>query len=227
MCSSDLFVEGKPAPSLPQPTIDLLSWIRGDHRRQFDKEYKLASGVTGTQTTQVFHVNNGNDWLYIKGEQGHYEHLGLRIYQGKEWIFRFEDTSESWDRWYAHFLSQGGAIGAPWLPRFVEIGKWYETPKWVQHYGKDSVGNPLCNQLNNGNVVDKLRVISEPYSKTYQSGQIVQVITVEWSSGEQYDFSGGNIAFRNSAGDDFWFMQWLEGRADKTYKKVGCLPIGW
>lgn len=214
-------------PPPPAPTIDLLSWIRGDHRRQFDKEYKLANGVTGTQTTQVFHVNNGNDWLYIKGEQGHYEHLGLRTYQGKEWIFRFEDTSESWDRWYAHFLSQGGAIGAPWLPRFVEIGKWYETPKWVQHYGKDSAGNPLCNQLNNGNVVDKLRVISEPYSKTYQSGQTVQIITVEWSSGEQYDFAGGNIAFRNSVGDDFWFMQWLEGRADKTYKKVGCLPVGW
>ena len=221
------FVTGKPAPPLPQPTIDLLGWIRGDHRRQFDKEYKLANGVTGTQTTQVFHLNNGNDWLYIKGEQGHYEHLGLRTHQGKEWIFRFEDTSEAWDRWYAHFLSQGEAIGAPWLPRFVEVGKWYETPKWVQHYGKDSTGKPLCNQLNNGNVVDKLRVISEPYNRTYQSGKTVQVVTVEWASGEQYDFAGGNIAFRNTAGDNFWFMQWLEGRADKTYKKVDCLPVGW
>ena len=222
-----------PAPPTPPPptaqTVDLLPWIRGPHRRQFDKEYKLANGVTGTQTTQVFWLNDaGTDWLYIKGEKGEYEHLGIRQWNGQPWVFRFEDTSESPSRWYAHFMSSSlESIGAPWLPQFCEVGKWYETAKFVQHYQKDSAGKPTCTKENSGNVVDKLRVISEPYNRTYQSGKTVQVVTVEWASGEQYDFAGGNIAFRNTAGDNFWFMQWLEGRADKTYKKVDCLPVGW
>lgn len=206
----------KPPPPTPA-TIDLLPYLRGRNRTQFDMGYD-----GGTQTTQVFHIG-ANDWLYIKGENGEYERLGVRTWQNQEWIFRFEDTSESATRFYAHYLVEGGRIGAPWIPRRVMPGLWYTTTKFVRHYLKAG-----CIPQNGGNVVDKIRLLAGPRPVTYpQSGQTVQdVVTLEWSAGEQYDFAGGNIAFRDKT-RSFWFIGWLTGRADKVFKKPTCLDLGW
>ncbi|MCA9868585.1 MAG: M23 family metallopeptidase [Anaerolineales bacterium] len=208
-------------PSLPNPpaAIDLLPYLRGTHRRQFDMGYN-----GGTQTTQVWHLSN-KDWLFVKGENGEYERLGLRTWNGQEWIFRFEDTSETPTRFYAHYLSKGGPIGAPWFPRLAEIGKWYETSKYVQHYLKAG-----CVAQNGGDVTDRLRLVSGPRTVTYsESGvKLDSVITLEWAAGEQYDFAlgRGNVAFRDG-GRRFWFIGDLEGRADKPFKKPGCIQMGW
>jgi hypothetical protein len=181
-------------------------------------------GITGTQTTQVWHLGPV-DWLYIKGESGEYERLGLRMWNGQEWIFRFDDTSESPTRFYAHYINEGGAIGAPWFPRFAEAGRVYETTKFVQHYQKGD-----CAKLNSGNVVDRLRLMAGPRAMTYpESGKTLEsVITIEWASGEQYDFAAGrgNVAFRDP-NRNFWFAGDLLGRADKVYKKPGCVSLGW
>ena len=207
------------APLMTAATIDTLPYIRGAHRRQFDLGYD-----GGTQTTQVMHVTP-SDWLYVKGNQGEYERLGLRKWLGADWIYRYEDTSESPTRFYAHYASEGGAIGAPWFPRHAEIGRWYSTPKFVQHYLK--VG---CIKQNGGNVVDKLRLMTGPRAVTYpQSGVMVaDVITLEWASGEQYDFGRerGNVAFRDAT-RNFWFIGDVVGREDKPYRKPGCVPLGW
>lgn len=202
----------------PTGKVDVLPYLRGTHRRQFDMGY---SG--GTQTTQVWHLGEA-DWLYIKGD-GQYERLGLRMWQGEEWIFRFEDTSESPTRFYAHYLTKGGEIGAPWFPRYAEVGRWYETGKYVQHYLKAG-----CVAQNGGPVTDRLRLASGPRTVSYaESGAAVaRVITVEWAGGEQYDFAdgGGNIAFRDAT-RRFWFIGIVEGRADRPYKKPGCIQLGW
>jgi murein DD-endopeptidase MepM/ murein hydrolase activator NlpD len=209
-------------PVAATTTIDLLPYLKGDHKRQFDMGHNVKGG--GTQTVQVWHLDAAN-WLYIKGEGGEYERLGLRPFQGKEWIFRFDDTSESPTRFYAHYLPNGGPIGAPWLPRYATVGEWYTTSKFVQHYLKAG-----CAKQDGGDVVDKLRVMAGPRSVTYpQSGVTLQdVITIEWSGGEQYDFAVGRgcVAFRD-ADRTFWFIGDLEGRPDKAYKKPGCIPLGW
>lgn len=202
--------------------IDLLPYLQGEHRRHFDMGHNVNGG--GTQTVQVWHLSP-TDWLYIKGESGEYERLGLRTWQGQEWVFRLEDTSESADRFYAHYLSDGGAIGAPWMPRQAAIGRWYETPKFVQHYRKGD-----CAKLDGGPVTDRLRVVSGPRMAVYpdSGARVDEVITIEWSGGEQYDFAAGRgcVAFRD-AGRRFWFIGDLSGRPDKAYKKPTCIPLGW
>src|SRR5690606_4598049 len=112
------------------------------------------------QTVQVRHLS-ADDWLYVKGD-GQYERLGLRMWNGQPWIFRFDDTSESAERFYAHYIKEGGAIGAPWFPRFAEVGRWYETTKYVRHYLKAG-----CVPQNGGTVTDKLRLVSWPRPVTY------------------------------------------------------------
>lgn len=200
-------------------TVDLLPYFKGDHRRQFDMGYG-----DGTQTVQVWHLSD-KDWIYIKGENGEYERLGLRTWSGREWLFRFEDTSESESRFYAHYLNRGGAIGAPWMPRYAEVGRRYETSKFVQHYLK--VG---CVRKEGNEVTDSLRLVSLPRAVIYpQSGaRLDNVITVEWSGGEQYDFALGRgcVAFRDRA-RTFWFIGDLQGRSDRVYRKPGCLDLGW
>lgn len=211
--------------------VDILPFVKGRHRIQFDKEYKLSSGNTGTETVQIWHLSDV-DWLHIKSN-GQYWKLGLRQYQGTDHIFMYEDTSESETRWFAHYEFNGGEIGAPWLPRHMEVGKWYEFPKFVQHYLKHGFNNGVwsgsCTLANGGNVVDKIRLVSTPYNKTYDSGEVLEVITLEWAGGEQYDFAGGNVAFRNHYGDTYWFMQWLEGREDKFGEiiKPTCVELKW
>lgn len=211
------FVKDLYAPSLPPQgeVVNVLDWVRGEHRRQFDLDYG-----SGTQTTQIWHID-ANNWLYIKGTNGEYERLGVRNFNGEPWIFRFEDTSEGPDRWYAHWNDSVTAIGAPWLPVFCQVGQWYESKKFVQHYLKSN-----CAKQEGGAVIDRVRLMSKPYARTYSGGQQLMVITAEWDGGEQYDFGGGNVGFRD-AGRNFWFMGWLEGRQDKIAKKPGCLDVGW
>lgn len=216
-------VGGQPTAVTTGTVVDVLPFIRGTHRRQFDKEYKLSgNGQGGTQTTQIWHINQ-NNWLYIKGENGEYERLGVRQFNGEDWIFRFEDTSESAERFYAHYLSEGGPIGAPWVPCKMEVGRWYETPKFVQHYHKKDAA-----KLNSGQVTDRIRLVASPGPKTYaESGQTVEsVITLEWTGGEQYDFADGNIAFRDAT-RNFWFMAHLDGRPDKQFDKPKNIDLGW
>lgn len=218
-----------PPPIEPPPPavekIDVLPYLRGTDKIQFDMDYG-----TGTQTTQVRHYPTR--WIYVKGEPGQYECFFLGNYNGEEWIFRAEDTSESMTRLYAHFMSNGGAIGAPWVPRFMEVGIYYRTPKFVQHYDKAMSGGVWtggCTKSNGGDVVDRIRLVSRPYTKTYRSGKSLQVITLEWASGEQYDYSQqfGNVGFRDAM-REFWFMEGpLLGRQDKTYIKPTCFNVGW
>ena len=211
-----------PVGSTPPPsgqTVNVLQYLRGVHRQQFDKEY-IVNGRSGTQTTMIEHLGQ-YEWLYVKGTNGEYEHFWVQFWNGRDWIFRADDTSESADRMYAHYMSNGGALGAPWVPVVMEVKKVYQTSKFVQHYAKAD-----CSKLNSGNVTDSIKLTSLPYSKTYQSGKTEKVITLEWASGEQYDFAerGGNIGFRKP-NEDFWFMGWLEGRQPLTYRKYACL--GW
>jgi hypothetical protein len=202
--------------------VNVLPFIRGTHRQQFDKEYLFTNGISGTQTTQVWHIDEKN-WLYIKGENGEYERLGVRRFRDEDWIFRFEDTSEGPDRFYAHFRSNGGEIGAPWVPCSMVVGRFYETKKFVQHFRKSDSA-----KLNAGDVVDKLRLQQAPQAKNYpQSGQSVRkIITLEWTGGEEYDFANGNIAFRDDT-RNFWFMNWLDGRPDKKFLKPINIELGW
>jgi hypothetical protein len=122
-------------------------------------------------------------------------------------------------------MSKVGSIGAPWLPRYAEIGKWYETDKYVRHYLKAG-----CALQNHGPAHDKLKVLSGPRRVTYpESGATLNdVITVEWSGGEQYDFAAGRgcVAFRD-ANRRFWYIGDVEGRPDKAFNKPACLPLGW
>jgi hypothetical protein len=217
-----------PAPGAPsQPpaaTVDVLPYFRGTHRLQFDMGHNVNGG--GTQTTQIWHLD-ANNWLYIKGENGEYERLGLRAWNGQEWIFRFEDTSESPTRFYAPYMSETGAIGAPWCPRMMQLGKVYEISKFVRHYLKAG-----CVPQNSGPVVDKIVLINGPRAVTYpQSGHTLpNVITVGWPGAELFDMASGcgNVAWRNEAeGKSFWFMGWLSGRPDKVAKKPGCISLGW
>jgi hypothetical protein len=207
-----------------------LPYLRGTHRAQFDMGHNVGGG--GTQTVQVWHLGPAggprDDWLYIKGENGEYEHLGLRAWNGGEWIFRFEDTSETPERFYAHYMSQNGLIGAPWLPRHAVVGQWYATDKYVRHYLKAG-----CVLQNHGPRHDELRVVAPPRRVQYDlpdGGRSVldDVITVEWRDGETYDFAAGRgcVAFRD-AGRRFWFIGDLSGRPDKVYRKPGCLNLGW
>ena len=203
-----------PAPS-PVKRVDLLPFLRGDHRRAFDMGYDR-----GTQNVQVWHLS-GTDWLYIKGENGEYEHLGLRLWNGEEWIFRFEDTSESPERLYAHYERQGGALGAPWFPRYAEVGRWYETTKFVQHYLKAG-----CKPKEGQTVTDRLRLTSWPRAVTYAASlaRLDEIVTIEWGGGEQYDFGRGRgcVAFRD-ANRLFWYIGDVQGRADKQWKKPDCI----
>lgn len=197
--------------------VNVLDFIRGTHQKQFDLDYG-----TGTQTTQIWHIDDWN-WLYIKGN-GEYERLGVRNFNGEPFIYRFEDTSESVDRWYAHFKdSTLSEIGAPWCPVLMEVDKPYTTGKFVQHFLKSD-----CAKQNGGNVSDTIKLISNPYQRTYPKyNKTETVITLEWTNGgEFYDFAGGNIGFRDTT-RDFQFMGWLEGRADKAYKKPTCFNVGW
>jgi len=198
--------------------IAVLDYFRGNDGQQFDKEYLFTNGTSGTQTTMIKHLS-ATEWLYVKGTQGEYERFWVAPFNGEDWIYRADDTSESPERMYAHYISDGGSIGAPWVPVAMEINKSYQTNKFVQHYLKSG-----CVKQNNGNVVDAIKLLGKPYMRTYQSGKTVNVITLEWSNGEQYDFAGGNIAFRDAT-RDFWFMGWLEGRAPLEYKKYDC--FGW
>jgi hypothetical protein len=218
-----------PPPIVPPPVvnkINVLSYMKAVDKVQFDLAH-----TAGTQTTQIRHYPTR--WIYVKGENpGQYECFFTGQHNGEEWIFRAEDTSESATRMYAHYLSNGGPIGAPWVPVNMEVGRWYETGKFVQHYNKtlsNGVWNGGCSPANNGNVVDKIRLISEPYSRTYRSGKTLNVITLEWFSGEQYDFSVnfGNVGFRDAT-REFWFMEGpLLGRQDKSYVKPTCISTGW
>jgi lysozyme len=206
----------------PARTVDLLPFIRGDHRRQFDMGYD-GSGGSGTQTVQVWHLS-ADDWLYVKGD-GQYERLGLRTWNGQPWIFRFDDTSESAERFYAHYIKEGGAIGAPWFPRFAEVGRWYETTKYVRHYLKAG-----CVPQNGGTVTDKLRLVSWPRPVTYAASlaRLDAIVTLEWANAEQYDFGIGRgcVAFRD-ANRTFWYIGDVAGRDDRPYRKPGCLELGW
>lgn len=216
--------ETEPArpPVTPPPaarTVDMLPFIRGDNGRQFDMGYE-----GGTQTTQIRHLGP-RDWLYVKGENGDYERLGLRDWNGAEWIFRFDDTSESPERFYAHYIREGGAIGAPWFPRLAEVGRWYETTKYVRHYLKAG-----CAPQNGGTVTDRLRLVSWPRPVTYAASlaRLEEIVTLEWTGGEQYDFGKGrgNVAFRD-ANRLFWYIGDVNGRPDKPYRKPVCIDLGW
>jgi hypothetical protein len=216
-----------PPPAPPSQSVNVLPFVRAVDRVQFDLEYP-----GGTQTTQVRHYTN-NRFIYVKGEPGQYECFFIAPHNGVDWIWRAEDTSESATRFYAHYRSQGGAIGAPWIPVNMEIGKWYETPKFVQHYTKTLAPNGQwlggCTLSNSGNVVDKIRLVSQPYNRTYQSGKALRVITLEWQGGEQYDYcvDYGNVGFRDAT-RNFWFMNGpLLGRQDKTFQKPTCINVGW
>lgn len=204
-------------PDLPPvvgETVNITDYLMGIDGRQFDLDYG-----TGTQTTMISHQIGGGGFLYVKGNNGEYERLWVAEHKGEQWIFRADDTSESSTRMYAHYMSEYGALGAPWIPCNPVIGWWYDTTKWVQHYNKAD-----CAKLNGGRVVDKIRLISKPYNRTYSTGKTLQVITLEWSSGEQYDFSGGNVGFRDAT-RNFEFMGWLEGRKPLVPKKYPC--FGW
>lgn len=214
------FAPPAPPPAGGTSTVDLLPFLRGTHRRQFDQGYVLGGSQSGTQTIQVWHLSPA-EWLFIKGEHGEYERLALRPWNGQEWIWRLEDTSESPERFYGHYLNQGGALGAPWMPRHAVVGRWYETTKFVQHYLKAG-----CVPQNSGTVTDKLRVVSHPRAFTYADSlaRLDRVITMEWGGGEQYDFAEGLgcVAFRD-AGRRFWFIGELHGRADRVPKRPGCI----
>lgn len=213
-------------PPESREIVAVLPFLRGQDRVQFDLDYGA-----GTQTTQVRHLPDDR-WLYVKGEPGQYECLVVRTHNGAPWIFRAEDTSESRCHMYAHYQSQGGAIGAPWVPVSMEVGKWYVTTKFVQHYDKELINDCWTGACiptnNNGTVTDKIRLLSRPYNRTYPSGKKLRIITLEWSSGEQYDFceTFGNVGFRDAT-RNFWFMDGpLNGRPDKTYIKPG-INVGW
>lgn len=203
----------------PGETIDITHAILGTNGQQFDMDYG-----TGTQTTMISHRSDPQSILYVKGTNGEYERLFIDKHQGVDWFFRADDTSESTTRMYAQYEHEHGMLGAPWFPCHAVVGKWYETTKFIQHYLKDG-----CVKQNSGTVTDKLRLISEPYNRTYPTtGKTEKVITIEWASGEQYDFSwdrGGNIGFRKTNGVNFEFMGWLEGRQPLTIKKYDC--FGW
>ena len=217
-----------PLPPQPPPvqTVNVLPFVRGTDKVQFDLAYN-----GGTQTTQVRHYPTR--FIYVKGEPGQYECLFVAPLNGQDWIWRAEDTSESATRFYSHYRSQGGTIGAPWFPVNAVVGRWYETPKFVQHYNKTLNPNGQwqggCTPSNSGNVTDRIRLISAPYNRTYQSGRTLRVITLEWTGGEQYDFcvEFGNVGFRDAT-RNFWFMEGpLLGRQDKPYQKPTCINVGW
>lgn len=213
MCEANFEPPTEPEPPTGE-TVNVTDWIRGTNGQQFDMEY-----ATGTQTTMISHQDDGS-FLYVKGTNGEYERLWVAPYNGEDWIWRADDTSESPTRMYAHYRSEGGALGAPWFPCNAVVNHWYETGKFVQHFLKDG-----CVPQNSGNVVDKIRLTGKPYQRTYpMTGQTLTVITLEWSSGEQYDFNNGNVAFRDAT-RNFEFMQWLEGRQPLPIKKYDC--FGW
>lgn len=215
----------------PPEVVDVLPFIKGSHRVQFDKEYVLANNKTGTETIQIWHLDADN-WLHIKGN-GQYWHLGLRKFDDVEYICMFEDTSESMTRWFSHHMLENGPMGAWWVPRFMEVGKDYEFPKFVQHYNKKNLVDGYlwkgdCSKANSGNVVDRMKLLSKPYNRDY-NGTVLPVITFQWAGGEEYDFAGGNVAFRNTAGDRYWFKSYLQGRQDKFKEivKPSCVNIWW
>lgn len=199
-------------------TLDILPYLRGNHRAMFDMGY-----ASGTQNVQVQHWSE-TTWVYSKGENGEYERLGVESWLGEPWIFRYEDTSESPTRFYAHYRSYGTArvIGAPWLPRYVIPGTSYTTQKYVQHFLKNG-----CVKQNGGGVTDDLRVTGWPHEVTYPQSlaTLSDVITVEWAGGEQYDFAHGLgcVAFRDQT-RSFWYIGQVYGRADKLPVRLACLP---
>lgn len=215
-----------PAPYMPTNNMQLpplvvgsrfniTDWVVGTNMQQFDMDYG-----SGTQTTMISHQPDGS-FLYVKGTNGEYERLWIGQHNGEDWVFRADDTSESPDRMYAHYEERNGALGAPWIPCNPVSGRWYDTNKYVQHYLKDG-----CVPQNGGQVTDRIRLLSAPYTRTYPlTGQSLQVITLQWSSGEEYDFAGGNVGFRKSTGENFEFMGWLHGREPLPILKHPC--FGW
>lgn len=213
---------GRPkSPNPVEPGIDLLPFLMGTDRVQFDLEY-VVNGRGGTQTTQVRHM--GNFWLYVKGQNGDYERLGIERIDDMEWLCRYEDYSESPTRFYAHYRNRNGLIGAPWVPRFMRVGETAETSKFVQHYLKDG-----CEPQESGSVTDRVTLLHGPEPYKFKSGKTLEVVALRWSKGEVYRFNKqfGNVGFQDE-NRHFWFLNGpLEGRKDKSFTKPDCLELGW
>ena len=193
-----------------QPPSTCCHTLRGDHKRQFIMGHNVKAAA---QTVQVWLQPN---WRFIRARR----RIGL---QGKGWIFRFDDTSESPTRFYAHYLPNGGPIGRL-VAALCDRWQWYTTSKFVQHYLKAG-----CAKQDGGDVVDKLRVIAGPRSVTLSSKRC------DITGCHHYQWSGGsNMTSRSAAAALRFVMQTARSglsvtwRGDPTRltKKPGCILWG-
>jgi GH25 family lysozyme M1 (1,4-beta-N-acetylmuramidase) len=205
-----------PAPTpVPPPTIpkiDMLSYLRGNHRQQHD----VDAGVF-TQTYQS--VWDGDGWFLVKGGNGQYEYL----YFDDNFIYRREDTSQGNDRFLVHFTN--GVPGAIWCKRFMTEGETVSFAKEVTHFWNDC---SVRDGLERVPHTDTIKFVKHHSSFTFGDKTLSDVVELEWvEGGQNYWFARGFglVGFTNADITAEFMDGPLGGRADLPIRPPNCIDL--
>ena len=99
---------------MPNGTIDLLEYLRGDGR-VYDVAYHFAS--SGAQVVQT--QTDGRRFYHVKGAIG-WDSQWEELWYDNDYIWRGTDCSPSLEELYQ--ISENGEYGARWIQRFAKVG---------------------------------------------------------------------------------------------------------
>ena len=172
------FVEGKPAPSLPQPVlIDIAPYFVPDG--QYGPKIVMKTG-NGTQPMQL--EKRPSDVILRKGDGNWID--GIRYQDSEQWrvqsgqIQKGKDTSDA---------GNGGRDGydlgwAEWIPQLVEVGKTYHSTPTVKRFNRTN----NCQVYSESQANDYLTIkaiIPTWISPANNSIVLNNVLVIEWRSG--------------------------------------------
>lgn len=172
------FVEGKPAPVLPQPVlIDVAPYFVPDG--QYGRKIVIKTG-SGTQPMQL--EKRPSDVILRKGDGNWID--GVRYQDSEQWrvkdgqIQKGIDTSDA---------GNGGKDGydlgwAEWIPQFVEIGKTYHSTPIVKRF--DRTNNCQVYSESQANDYLTIKAIIPMWISPANSDIVLNdVLVIEWRSG--------------------------------------------
>lgn len=171
------FVTGKPAPALPQPTIDIAPYFVP--AAQYGPKIVMQVG-SGTQPMQL--EKRSSDVILRKGDGNWID--GKKWQDSEQWrvkdgqIQKGKDTSDA---------GNGGRDGydlgwAQWLPQFVSVGQTYHSTPTVKRFNRTL----NCQVYSTSQANDYLyikKIIPTWISPANVSIVLYDVLVVEWRSG--------------------------------------------